>query len=58
MVRMLIKEPVQAAIGEKRVTLSCDSWDEYQRIVQAVGDRPVRLSFDGNRVEIVMPRVA
>ncbi|MFM7888421.1 MAG: Uma2 family endonuclease [Pseudanabaena sp.] len=55
MVRTLIKEPVQAAIGEKRVTLNCDSWAEYQRIAQALGDRPVRLTFDGIRLEIVMP---
>jgi Uma2 family endonuclease len=55
MITTLIKEPVQAAIGEKRVTLNCDSWAEYQRIAQVLGDRPVRLTFDGNRLEIVMP---
>jgi len=55
MITTLIKEPVQAAIGEKRVTLSCDSWAEYQQIALALGDRPVRITFDGSRLEIVMP---
>ncbi len=52
---VLIKEPVQAPIGERRITFNCNSWDEYQRIVQALNDRPVRINFDGNRLEIVMP---
>lgn len=53
--KTLIKEPVQQAIGEKRITLNCYSWDEYQRILQALGDHSVRITFDGNRLEIVMP---
>ncbi|MFN3927354.1 MAG: Uma2 family endonuclease [Pseudanabaenaceae cyanobacterium] len=51
----LIKEPIQKPIGEKRITLSCDSWDKYQQIIAALSDRPVRISFDGSRLEIVMP---
>ena len=51
----LIKEPIQKAIGEKRIALSCDSWAKYQQIIAALGDRPVRISFDGKRLEIVMP---
>lgn len=54
MTTTLIKEPIQKAIGEKRITLSCDSWAEYQRILQVLGDRPVKITFDGNRLEIVM----
>jgi len=55
MTTTLIKQPIQKAIGEKRVTLNCDSWQEYQQISQALGDRPVRINFDGTRLEIVMP---
>jgi len=55
MTTTLLKRPIQAPIGEKRITLNCHSWDEYQKILQALGDRPVRITFDGNRVEIVMP---
>ncbi len=55
MTMTLVKEPIQAPIGEKRLTLNCDSWAEYQQIALALGDRRVKITFDGNRLEIVMP---
>ena len=52
---VLIKEPVQAPIGERRLAFHNVNWQTYQDIVKALGDRPVRINFDGNRLEIVMP---
>lgn len=31
------------------------SWDLYQMLVEAIGDQPVRLAFDGERVELMSP---
>jgi Uma2 family endonuclease len=55
MITTLIKEPIQKAIGEQRVSLYCPSWEAYQNIARALGDRAVRLTFDRNVLEIAMP---
>jgi Uma2 family endonuclease len=30
-------------------------WDDYQSLIRAIGDQNVRLSFDGERVELMSP---
>ncbi len=56
MVTTLIEELVQIAIGEKRVTLYCPSWDAYRTIALALGEgRSARLTYDRNVLEVVMP---
>ncbi|MEE3719840.1 hypothetical protein V2H45_24165 [Tumidithrix elongata RA019] len=56
MITALIQEPVQAAIGEKRVTLFCPSWQAYQAIAGALGKRrSARLTFDRDKLEVMMP---
>ena len=56
MVTALIKEAIPEAIGEKRVTLYCASWEAYRAIAQALGEgRSARLTYDHNVLEVVMP---
>lgn len=44
------------AQGEKRVTLPCPTWNAYQQILLALGERrSARLTYDRGLLEITMP---
>ena len=42
------------ATGENRVSFRA-SWDFYRSLALAIGDQPVRLAFDGTRIELISP---
>ncbi|NJK35759.1 MAG: Uma2 family endonuclease [Oscillatoriales cyanobacterium SM2_2_1] len=55
MMKSLISEPIQNAIAEKRMAFHNVTWQTYQELTRLLGDRPVRISFDGDTLEMVMP---
>ncbi|APB32922.1 Uncharacterized protein conserved in cyanobacteria [Gloeomargarita lithophora Alchichica-D10] len=55
MTQTLIVEPIQPPIAEKRLTLHNVTWQTYQELSRLLGDRPVKINFDGNILEMIMP---
>ena len=45
---------VSASPAENRF-LTAASWDEYNRYLEAVGDRRIRITYDGTMVELMTP---
>jgi Uma2 family endonuclease len=41
-------------VPEQRVAFQA-SWDIYEALTRAIGDQPVRVAFDGERVELMSP---
>lgn len=48
--------PVVAAQSstDTRLRLSCVSWDQYNEMREALGDRPVRMTYDRGELEIMV----
>jgi Uma2 family endonuclease len=42
-------------VGERRYLLDGISWQFYQQFLAEVGDRPIRLTYDWGRLEIMSP---
>ena len=47
--------PADAAPPEGRLVLSDVSWDEYLAMLGVVGERRIRVTFDGGAMEVRMP---
>src|SRR4051794_33080214 len=49
----LVAPPIQNV--QRRVVLNGVSWSTYQSLLAEVGDRPIRLTFNQGRLEIMSP---
>ena len=50
-----ILEPARPADADKRLVLHGVGWDAYEGILNALGDHPARITFDGENLEIMSP---
>lgn len=41
-------------LAENRFVMSAD-WETYEKILEAIGERPIRVTFDGSMLEIMSP---
>src|SRR5579871_3291405 len=50
----VLEKPNQSQ-GDERFVLRGVNWETYEAILQALGDRPTRLTFDGENLELMSP---
>ena len=49
------RRPLPALDDVQHLLLEDVTWELYERLLQAVGNRPIRLTFDEGRLEIMSP---
>ena len=48
-------EEVRMSVDVQRFLLNAVSWQAYEKILDAIGDQPIRLTFDRGKLEIMSP---
>jgi Uma2 family endonuclease len=51
----LVRQPRTWPTGEQRLLLHAVDWKTYEKFLDAVGERPLRLTYDRGNLEIVAP---
>jgi Uma2 family endonuclease len=51
---MSISTSKRQAVGDQRIAFQA-TWELYQAISRTIGDQPIRLAFDGERIELMSP---
>ena len=49
------KTEVPAAPGELRFVLPGIGWEGYEKLLEILGDRPIRVTYDRGNVELMLP---
>jgi Uma2 family endonuclease len=52
---MVISSASSSLIDQQHIVLDDVSWDFYEHLLVEVGDRPIRITFDSGRLEIMAP---
>ena len=52
---MSISTSKRQAAGDQRIAFHA-TWELYQSMAHTIGDQPIRLAFDGERMELMSPR--
>jgi Uma2 family endonuclease len=55
MADMVISSAASSLIDQQHIVLDNVSWDFYEHLLAEVGDRPIRITFDSGRLEIMAP---
>src|SRR5262249_18289104 len=50
-----IKSLVERVYTHDRVLVHGVSWDDYEAVLEEVGNRPIRVTYDGGELEIMAP---
>jgi Uma2 family endonuclease len=51
----LLHQPRRWPTGEQRLLLHAVDWRTYEKFLDAVGERPLRLTYDGSNLEFMAP---
>jgi len=52
---MTVATPPQVVASFEHIVLEDMSWDFYERLLQEIGDRAIRVTYDDGRMEIMSP---
>ncbi len=51
----ITERAVKVVDGERRFPLPAVGWEGYQALLRMIGDRPIRVTYDGGDVELMSP---